>query len=75
MDFINNIANDYNGLIQLLSASIGLGGFCFGLRRYFREKMARKALDQNRRELEAALTRLRQVDEYANGLDKYRGAA
>lgn len=74
MDFFNEIAARYGGLFELLGFIVGVIGFGFGIWRFLRERKAIQDLEQSRRDLEEARSRLNELDKFADGLKIYRDA-
>jgi hypothetical protein len=71
MDYLNQIASHYEGLINVVGSLFGIAGVIFGAWRYFRERSVREELREKQQELDAALSRLQHLDDYTEGLKKY----
>ena len=70
MEYLKQLAAEYEGLISVLGVAAGVLGFVFGVWRYFREHAAQKNLGDKQNELDDALSRLKHLDDFASGLKK-----
>jgi hypothetical protein len=70
-NILNEVANRYNGIITLTSSLFGVGGVVFGIWRYSKENNAKRRLAGSQEELDRARDRLKYLDDYAVGLNKY----
>lgn len=71
MDYLNQIASQYEGLFSVLGSIFGIAGFLFGAWRYFREQKAQEKLEDKQLELDQALSRLKHLDDFASDLKQY----
>ncbi len=74
MQYLNQLALEYETFFHVLGNLVGIAGVTFGVWRYFRERKARQELKNRRRELDQALLRLRNLENYAAGLKQYSAA-
>lgn len=74
MEYINQLSLEYDGLFRVFGAFLGVVGFLFGAWRYFKERKIQKQLEDRQRELDNALSRLKHLDDYADGLKQYSTA-
>ncbi len=71
MNYLNQIASQYESLFNILGSIVGVLGFLFGMWRFFREQRARKELAEKQRELDQALSRRKHVEDFADGINHY----
>ena len=74
MDFLNDFGARYEGVLTLLSLTIGLAGFIYGAWRREQERKAKSSLNQKQKELDDALARLKHLEKFASGLQVYQKA-
>lgn len=70
MDYLKQLAAEYEGIISVFGVVVGVLGFLFGVWRYFREHVTQENLNQKQTELNDALSRLERLDNFASGLKK-----
>lgn len=74
MDYLNQLAVQYDGIISLLGVGVGFAGFVFGAWRYLRERKAQQTLKDKQQKLDQALARLQHLEKYDSGLNRYSKA-
>ena len=74
MQYINQIALEYEGVFHVLANLVGIAGVIFGVWRYLRERKAQQELKDRKRELDQALLRLKHLENFATDLKQYSAA-
>jgi uncharacterized membrane protein YqjE len=70
-NILNGFVGHYNGLITLTGSLFGIMGVLFGFWRYSKESSAKRRLAKSQEELDRARERLKNLENYANGLNQY----
>jgi hypothetical protein len=70
-DALNKFGATYSGLITLIGGIVGVAGFLFGIWRYQKERYTKVALVEKQKELDQARARLKNLEDFANGLNRY----
>jgi cellulose biosynthesis protein BcsQ len=72
VNYINELATQYERLVSIWGSIFGIIGFIFGTWRYLRELKAQKKVVERQRQLDDALSRLQHLEDFASGLDSIK---
>jgi hypothetical protein len=74
MDYLNQLAAHYEGMLHVIGSIVGIAVFIFGVWRYLRERRTQRELQYRQRELREAHSRLKRLQNYASQIKPYSAA-
>jgi hypothetical protein len=71
MEYVDQLIDDSETVLDDICSILGFVGFVFGLRHDYEERTARKQLEGSQQKLDNALGRLKHLEKSALGLEQY----
>ena len=74
MEYVNQLINEYGGVLNFIGGVLAVLGYIFGLWRYYKEQKARHQLEVSQQKLDETLARLKHLETLASGLKQFSAA-